>query len=92
MKLLIGLVVSCLVGVFCRYFDIPVGSPPVIPGAFLVLAMTIGYSGTDALMAKRQPATTKALCGGPTGQIARVRRPDEQGSIKPSQPAIHEQE
>jgi len=50
MKLLIGILVSFSVGVFCRYFDIPVGSPPVIPGALLVVAMTLGYSGTDKLL------------------------------------------
>jgi XapX domain-containing protein len=44
MKFLVGLLISCAVGVFCRIFDIPVGSPPVIPGALLVLAMTLGYS------------------------------------------------
>ncbi len=46
MKLLIGVVVSFIVGVGCRYFDVPVPSPPLIPGALLVLAMTMGYSST----------------------------------------------
>ncbi len=69
MKLLIGLLISFAVGVFCRAFDIPVGSPPVIPGALLVLAMTLGYSSTDKYMSRRHgPATTAALCGGPTGK------------------------
>jgi XapX domain-containing protein len=72
MKLLLGLLISFAVGVGCRFFDIPVGSPPVIPGAFLVLAMTIGYSSTDTLMNRRnRPATTTHLCGGPTGATAR---------------------
>lgn len=68
MKLLIGLLISFAVGVFCRVFDIPVGSPPVIPGALLVLAMTLGYSSTNTFMNRRnKPATTAHLCGGPTG-------------------------
>lgn len=68
MKLLIGVVVSFVVGVGCRYFDIPVPSPPVIPGALLVLAMTIGYSSTNSLLNRKgHVATTAHLCGGPTG-------------------------
>ena len=67
MKLIIGISISFLVGVFCRYFDIPVGSPPVIPGALLVVAMTLGYAGTDKALQAKRVATTKHLCGGPTG-------------------------
>ncbi len=68
MKLVIGVVISFIVGVGCRYFDIPVPSPPVIPGALLVLAMTVGYSSTNALLnSKGKLATTAHLCGGPTG-------------------------
>ena len=68
MKFAIGLAISFAVGVFCRYFDIPVGSPPVIPGALLVLAMTLGYSSANTLLNRRnQPSTSSHLCGGPTG-------------------------
>ncbi len=71
MKFVIGLVVSFLVGLSCRYFDVPVGSPAVVPGALLVLAMTVGYSSTDALLNRRNRlATTSHLCGGPTGSPA----------------------
>ncbi len=71
MKLLIGVVVSFVVGGGCRYFDIPVPSPPVIPGALLVLAMTIGYSSTNALLNRKgNLATTAHLCGGPMGSPA----------------------
>ena len=78
MKLFIGLAISFVVGAGCRYFDIPVPSPPVLPGALLVLAMTLGYSAVDNAMAKRQQpvATTKHLCGGPTGApVERLERP-----------------
>jgi XapX domain-containing protein len=68
MKFMIGMAISFAVGVVCGYFDIPAGSPDVIPGAFLVLAMTTGYSWTNRILdARNKPATTAHLCGGPTG-------------------------
>ncbi len=71
MKFIIGLLISFAVGAGCRYFDLPVGSPAVIPGALLVLAMTAGYSSTDSILNRRnKPATTSYLCGGPTGAPA----------------------
>jgi len=77
MKFVIGLVVSFLVGAGCRYFDIPVGSPPVLPGALLVLAMTLGYTSTDRLLtSKGRIATTKYACGGPTGMPASISAPN----------------
>lgn len=73
MRLLAGLVLSLALGGSCRYFDIPVPSPPVLPGALLVLAMTLGYSGVDRLLQRHAlGATTTHLCGGPTGQSARA--------------------
>ena len=77
MKVLVGAIVAFLVGVGCRFFDVPVPSPPVLPGALLVVAMTLGYSATDrALTQKARLSTTKHLCGGPTGATttASVRR------------------
>ena len=68
MKVLVGGIVAFLVGAGCRYFDVPVPSPPVLPGALLVVAMTLGYSATDRGLSRRsQAATTKHLCGGPSG-------------------------
>jgi XapX domain-containing protein len=68
MRLVIGVFLSLAVGAGCRWFDVPVPSPPVLPGAMLVLAMTLGYSGVDRVLRDRaQPATTTHLCGGPTG-------------------------
>lgn len=68
MRILIGFVLSFLIGAGCRYFDIPAASPPVLPGALIVLAMTLGYTSMDRMMIrKNQLATTKHLCGGPTG-------------------------
>ena len=66
-RIAIGFVLSFVIGVGCRYFDIPAASPPVIPGALIVLAMTLGYSSADRFLQRRnQIATTKQLCGGPT--------------------------
>jgi XapX domain-containing protein len=68
MRFAIGLVISFAIGAGCRFFDVPVGSPAVIPGAFLVLAMTAGYSSTNQLLNRRNRlATTAHLCGGSTG-------------------------
>ena len=67
-RILIGFVLSFLIGALCRYFDIPAASPAVIPGALIVLAMTLGYSSMDRVVSRRQHAATmKNLCGGPTG-------------------------
>jgi XapX domain-containing protein len=69
MKFTIGIIISFAVGVGCRYFDVPVGSPAAIPGALIVLAMTAGYSWTNQIMkARNKSATTIHLCGGPTGR------------------------
>jgi len=71
MRFTIGLIISFAVGVGCRYFDIPVGSPSAIPGALIVLAMTAGYACTNQVLnARNKLATTAHLCGGPTGRIA----------------------
>jgi XapX domain-containing protein len=67
-KIAIGFVLSFIIGAGCRYFDIPAASPPVIPGALIVLAMTLGYTSMDrVLIRKDRTATTKSMCGGPTG-------------------------
>jgi XapX domain-containing protein len=69
MKLIIGGIVAFAVGAGCRFFDIPVPSPPVLPGALLVVVMTLGYTITDRAMSRTtRAATTKHLCGGPTGE------------------------
>ena len=68
-RIAIGFVLSFVIGAGCRYFDIPAASPPVIPGALIVLAMTLGYSSMDRIVSRNKDrvATTKHLCGGPTG-------------------------
>lgn len=69
MKFTIGLFTSFAIGVGCRYFDVPVGSPVALPGALIVLAMTTGYSWTNQILnARNRSATTAHLCGGLTGR------------------------
>lgn len=65
-RILLGLLLGLAIGAACRWFDIPVPSPPNIIGALLVVAMTIGYMATDRLLAPG-PVTTAHLCGGPDG-------------------------
>ena len=70
MRLAVGLIISLVVGIGCRVFDIPVPSPPVLPGALLVVAMTLGYSGADrfffAPRVSPQPNTCAAV---PLGKL-----------------------
>lgn len=83
MKFILGAVISFIVGALCRYLDIPVGSPPVLPGALLVLAMTLGYSSTDKILVRRNKlASTSHLCGGPTG--ASVETPTTTSPTRPT--------
>jgi XapX domain-containing protein len=85
MKFIIGLVISFAVGVGCRYFDIPVGSPAVIPGALLVLAMTMGYSSTDTILNRGDKlAANSHLCGGPTGASVMAANAASSDSLPPS--------
>lgn len=48
----IGLVLGGLIGVGCRWFDLPLPAPPRIVGALLVVAMTLGFLGADIALAQ----------------------------------------
>ena len=52
-RLLIAYVLAFAVGMFCKYFEIPAPAPPVIPGALLVVAMTLGYATGDKILPKK---------------------------------------
>ena len=56
----IGLLLGLMIGVGCRWFDIPAPSPPKIVGALLVLFMTLGYLATDYVMPKAKPSAPLA--------------------------------
>ncbi len=74
-KIIVGIILGLLIGVACRWFDIPVPSPPKLTGALLVVAMTVGYMVTDiaSRFSTKGPASTQEMCGGPTGDIASSR-------------------
>lgn len=55
MKLAIGVLIAFAVGAACRYWQLPAPAPPTLFGAMLVAAMSFGYSGTDWMMAKKNP-------------------------------------
>ena len=51
MKTALAFVIALLIGAGCRWFEIPVPSPPKLIGALLVLTMTVGYLAMDQLIA-----------------------------------------
>ena len=66
-KTFAGIFLGLLIGSACRWFDIPLPSPPKLLGALLVVAMTVGYMATGKLLSARSTANT-AIADGPTGQ------------------------
>ncbi|MET4701754.1 XapX domain-containing protein [Constrictibacter sp. MBR-5] len=44
---LVGIVLGLAIGGGCRWFDVPLPAPPKLVGALLVVAMTLGFRGTD---------------------------------------------
>ncbi|MFZ6743574.1 DUF1427 family protein [Undibacterium sp. JH2W] len=62
-KILLGLVISFVTGAGCNLLHIPVPSPPVLSGAFLVFTMSLGYWLVDRYT-QAQEAKHKVLCGG----------------------------
>jgi XapX domain-containing protein len=49
---LFGLVLGFLIGIGCRWFDLPLPAPPRIVGALLVVFMTLGFLGADLALAQ----------------------------------------
>ncbi len=56
MKIALSLAIGVAIGAGCRYFDIPVPSPPSIVGVALILSITVGYLATDRLLTRPAPA------------------------------------
>ncbi|HEV7271172.1 DUF1427 family protein [Pseudoxanthomonas sp.] len=50
MTALIGIALALVIGVACRWLDIPVPAPPRLQGALLVVAMTAGFIVADRLL------------------------------------------
>ena len=65
MKSVVGLVLAFALGFACRAFGIPSPAPPLVLGALLVVAMTVGYIAVDQYA--MAPAQHKPDCGGPSG-------------------------
>ncbi|MFO0831316.1 MAG: DUF1427 family protein [Phycisphaerales bacterium] len=55
MKVAVAAVIAFVVGFGCRWFEIPAPAPPMLQGALLVVAMTLGYMGAGYLRSQ-QPA------------------------------------
>ena len=72
MKIALSLLLALAIGVACRLAAIPLPAPPVLIGALLVVAMTLGYVATDRFAAYRE-AKSKPLCGGPSGETKEAR-------------------
>jgi XapX domain-containing protein len=68
MKTLISIVLAFTLGFGCRAFGIPSPAPPLILGALLVMAMTLGYMAVDRW--SMSLATHGLDCGGPSGLTA----------------------
>ncbi|MBO6755129.1 MAG: DUF1427 family protein [Roseibium sp.] len=68
-KVILGLLTGLSIGIACRVAGLPLPAPPVLVGALLVVAMTLGYLAVDKF-AEQRASTTKDLCGGPSGQAA----------------------
>jgi XapX domain-containing protein len=68
MKSVIGIMLAFALGFACRAFGIPSPAPPLILGALLVMAMTIGYIVVDQWALS--PAKRAPDCGGPSGLSA----------------------
>ncbi|MGH8110416.1 MAG: DUF1427 family protein [Rhodanobacteraceae bacterium] len=66
MRIVFGLLLAFSVGFACRAFVIPSPAPPLIMGALLVMAMTVGYLLVDRVMAR--PTTHSQNCGGSGGK------------------------
>lgn len=73
MKLVIGFALAFAIGFGCRWFGIPAPAPPVLVGALLVVAMTLGYLAVDRVLSR--PAAQAHNCGGPDGRRATERAP-----------------
>lgn len=53
---LIGIVLGFVIGAGCRWFGLPLPAPPRIVGALLVVAMTVGFLGTDLTLVQGSAA------------------------------------
>lgn len=67
MKVALALLLAFAIGAACRSASIPLPAPPMLVGALLVVAMTLGYVVIDRLSTQRA-AKTEPLRRPPTQQ------------------------
>ena len=73
LKVALDLVLGLGIGALCRLPAIPSPAPTMLPGALLVIAMTLGYIATDRWLARRR-ALHEPFCGGPDGSTQSAAR------------------
>jgi len=49
-NMVLGLVLGFLIGVLCRWFDLPLPAPPRLMGALLVVVITLGFVSGNLLL------------------------------------------
>lgn len=53
-KYLISVVIAFLLGAVCNLWGLPVPAPPMLLGALMISAMTLGYMATDRYLLKKE--------------------------------------
>ncbi len=70
-KIVVGLILAFLIGVGCRWLNLPVPAPPKITGVLLIMAITLGYLAADRWIDHRRLARSseveRPLGDGPGG-------------------------
>jgi XapX domain-containing protein len=51
-KIVVSFLLAFSIGAGCRYFAIPVPSPPKLLGGLLIIAITVGYMTADHFLPK----------------------------------------
>lgn len=70
MKITIGFLLALAIGAACRLASIPLPAPPMLIGALLVVAMTLGYVAADGVATgpqSRRRTNRGGLSGRPDG-------------------------
>ena len=67
-KIALGLLLGLVIGALCKVLGIPSPAPSAIPGALLVIAMTLGYTIADWWLCT-DVAQHRDNCAGPDGSI-----------------------